>query len=273
MVNSKVKTAVFVFAGAMAITSYAQAATVSVATYNPASHPNIPSFNVLASEDFESGVNRSGVSGPSVNGDDTFNVGVFKSIGGTGSGGTVREAPSDCKSAAGADNLCLRSGNVYGRTNVFPFNGDGFLDSNDTYGINWKVGLLGGELFDTISFTLMDAGDVGAFAGISASPFSIGDSPSASDVFGLNGSEIMSPYNSNGNIQTVTIKFDQLVAEAFINIVSFAHSDGSLYLKNDGLGIDGVRVGISAVPLPAAGLLLLGALGSLAFSRRKYKKT
>lgn len=271
MANSRIKTAVFSFAGAMAVASYTHAATVSISTYDGATYPGISGFNVLASEDFEPGTMEDSVSGPSINGDDTFDVGVFKSIGGTGSGGTVSAAPGDCQ-GTGADNLCLRTGDVYGRGNVLPDGGAGFLDSNDTYGINWAVALGGGVAFDTISFTLMDAADVGAYVGITGSPSSLGSSPTASDVFGLDGKALMSPYYSNGNIQTVVIQFDQWVTEAFVNIVSFTGSDGNFYLTNDGLGIDGVRVGVSPVPLPAAGLLLLGAFGSLAFARRKSKK-
>ena len=50
--------------------------------------------------------------------------------------------------------------------------------------------------------------------------------------------------------------------------VKFVHT-GAAQGSTGGFDIDSVRVSLAPVPLPAAGMLLLGALGGLSFMRRK----
>ncbi len=170
------------------------------------------------------------------------NVGSFSTLGGIGSGGTVKNA--DFANNGGL--LALRDGNVYGRkstTSVLSGNSadDMFLDSNDTYGIRWDVSL-GGGFFDKLLVTLTDATDVGAEMTIK-----VGDA--ITTISGL----------GDGAKKLVEIDFGESLSNATI----FFRNNG----LNDGFSLDDIAV--SEVPLPASALLLIGGLGGLAALRRR----
>lgn len=231
----------------------------SVGAYNTA----VSSLTVDASENFESsdGFNLGGSSyyQPIVTDTAiTSAVGSFESIGGTGSGRTITDV-NDVN--FDASKIAVRTGNVYGRSSTTDdISGNSgalqFLDSNDTMGIDWNVSL-GGRSFDTLSFVIGDATDVGATLTIT--------------VDGI------SQYYSNldpSNQQLVVISFDSLVSSS---LVSFTNST-----LNDGFSLDDIVVGrssgggtlavpTSVVPLPAGGFLLLTAIGALAASKKRKK--
>jgi len=249
-------------AGLLIAASSAHAAGVTITEYDPLDYPGVDDFIVGSAEDFEPAL-PDGVAGPEIDDTDTFDVGVFNAISGVGSGGTVDGTCDGSK-------LCIRSGNVHGRENVIPDDGGHFLDSNDTHGIGWTVSNEG-ESFNTVTFTLMDARDQGAFSVVAASTEQP-DSLAEVDVLGLDFAFVPEPTN-NGNIKTVVVQFDEWITEAFIAIASFRTENGEFFRTNDGLGIDGVQVGVAPVPVPAAGVLLLGALGGLGFAARRRRKS
>lgn len=144
--------------------------------------------------------------------------------------------------------IVVRTGvaGTYGRYNVTE-NGQNWLDSNDREGIDWTFSTSGGQTFQRLAFLLTDLDDVGDIL------FNIS----------VNGASALSFPGSqpaeNGRLHLITVLFEQPVS-------SFA-----IRMKNgtgDGFGLDGARVAF--VPLPAAGVLLLGTLGGLiAVTRRR----
>ncbi|WP_425082251.1 hypothetical protein [Ruegeria arenilitoris] len=171
-------------------------------------------------------------------------VGTFSTLGGVGTGGTVSGLPGNSGSM-----LALREGNVFGRENVSPNGGSWFLDSNDTWGLNWDVALAGGKLFTKLIFTVSDASDVGGFLRISTG--------------GQNHEVRTGGKLSNGNVQLVTIDFGAPTNSATIALANYSSLGGNNPVRNDGFSIDGVQ--IAAVPLPPSILLLGGALFGLGF--------
>ncbi|MEM8837046.1 MAG: VPLPA-CTERM sorting domain-containing protein [Pseudomonadota bacterium] len=197
--------------------------------------------NVI-SEDFESFSegNVGGVGSPFAT-----SVGTFETLGGTGSGGTVTGELFGGVANDGTQ-LAIRDGNVFGRTSTTAaLTGnsadDTFLDSNDTLGISF-IADLGGLQFDRILLTLTDAADTGASVTVTAG----GDSVIFDDL-------------SNANQQTLLIDFGGLVSSAQID---FTNSK-----VNDGFSLDDISV--AAVPLPAAGWMLLAGLAGLFAMRRR----
>lgn len=169
-------------------------------------------------------------------------VGSFYSLGGTGSGGTVKHADFDNNGSK----LAIRDGNVYGRMSTTMIlsgdkSDDMFLDSNDTIGIFWNVST--GSLFDKIVLTLTDAADVGATMRIG----------------GTDVTEVALNRLSNGAKKIIEISFGEARESASIFFFNTK--------MNDGFSLDDVAV--SEVPLPASALLLLGGLGGLSLMRRK----
>lgn len=160
-------------------------------------------------------------------------VGSFTTLGGHGTGASVTGT---------GHQLALRDGPNYGRMNTTA-GGKTFLDSNDTLGLRWTVGLAGGAMFDRIVFSLSDVADQGATLDI------------------LAGGSLLTTLlgQANGAVNLVTIQFGSLVSAAEIRL--------SNSRTNDGFAIDDATVG--AVPLPAGGLLLLSGLGGLALARRR----
>lgn len=169
-------------------------------------------------------------------------VGTFRSIGPNACG-------SSCVNAS--EHLQVRSGNVWGRYNT-TFGGSNYLDSNDNSGMEWKISADQGiGSFDRISFLLTDVDDVGK---LNFNISTRGDVQSATGT-------ILNSRPANGTLSLVTMVFDHAVSDLFVGL----HID-----KQDGFGIDDVQ--ISAVPLPAAGLLLLGGLAGLGAVSRKRRK-
>ncbi len=165
-------------------------------------------------------------------------VGSFSSLGGTGSGGSV------VGSGTGLSLKTAASGNAFGRSNSTP-GGAWWLDSNDTFGIGWTVNT--GAAFDVIAFMLSDAADVGATLTVSAD--------------GTVLDQILNRANATRSL--VVISFGAPVLTAQVSL----RNDR----LNDGFGIDDALAGISPVPLPAGGLLLLTAIGGMALIRRRRK--
>lgn len=143
----------------------------------------------------------------------------------------------------------IRSESGHGRYNTTE-NGANWLDSNDNGGINFDIFGLGE--FNSLSFFLTDVDDVGPVT------FSMNVDNQDFDIAGMifGGDKQM-----NGALSYVRFTFDEMVSTLSLNL----NIDGG-----DGFGIDDIRVAnVAAVPVPAAGLLMLGALGGLGALRRK----
>jgi len=172
-------------------------------------------------------------------------VGSFETLGGQGSGGTVRGLAGNT-----GTNVALRSGNVYGRRDIV--GGRYYLDSNDTHGIGWDVRSSAGA-FNTIVFALTDSSEF-SYLRIVAD--------------GVAQEQTSGRRLRNGHTSIVTITFDSLVTEARIELAGYSSYQGQR-VTNDGFSIDGASVGIAAVPVPASlPLLALGIAGLWAVRRK-----
>jgi hypothetical protein len=186
-------------------------------------------------------------------------VGTFKTLGGTGTGGTVTDADAGFTTPNTGTQLAIRDGNVYGRTSTTPlFTGDTaddkFLDSNDTWGIKWAVSA-GNRLFNELIFIMTDATDVGKTLTISVAGFQTSVVLPGNSLVGSNGKK-------DGNRQLVHIIFGDYVPTALIKL------DYNRQI-NDGVSVDDIAV--STIPLPAPALMLVAGLGAFAAVRRKRK--
>ncbi|MGI1663428.1 VPLPA-CTERM sorting domain-containing protein [Palleronia sp. KMU-117] len=122
-----------------------------------------------------------------------------------------------------------------------------WLDSNDSKEVKWTLNFTQTVL--SLGFFMTDINDVSASM---TATFANGDSTVLS--FGGAGGAA-----NNGEISYVTAFFDMGVKSVTFNVDT----------RNDGWGIDDITV--SAVPLPAPALMLIGGLGALAAVRRKRK--
>jgi hypothetical protein len=137
-----------------------------------------------------------------------------------------------------------------GRYNTTP-GGANYLDSNDNGGIRLEIpGASGVGSFNKLSLLATDIDDV---AGAGFSIEVLGSNVDFAQL--IAGSLGTFP---NGTLHLITFLFSDHVSNVGINFMSDL---------NDGFGLDSVAV--SAVPLPAAGWLLLSALAALGFLGRR----
>lgn len=215
----------------------ASAATISIKTFDIAKFNTVAAGGVV--EDFES---YSGGTWDSAN---VTKVGTFMSMGGVGSGstcGTLGGAP--CTTLAIQDANAV--GDINGQGNLVPLNGTKSLNSNDTLGLIWNVFTNPGSLFSGVVFGLRDAAD------IAGTTFRVS----------VNGAMQELTAQTNGNRKLVAIDFGGSFSSATIQMMT---------ARNDAFTIDGATVMPAPVPLPAAGLLLVGGLGALGALRRRKK--
>lgn len=223
----------------------APAATISITDFDPVVYDAQVAHGSFFGEDFESEGQAAGEGevGPSL----VIDTGEFYALGGVGTGGTVRNLAGNT-----GTELALRDGNTFGRRDAV--GGQWYLDSNDTYGIGWSVAST--RLFDTVMFVLTDGSDAGGFLRIV-----------------VNGTDMAEQRThgrlSNGNAQLVTISFETAVSSALIEMANFTSASGTTRRLNDGFSIDGVQVGIAAVPLPAPAGFLVVALAILGLVKRR----
>ena len=232
--------------GLLALAAPAMSATIDISSFSKDAYTSaVSGFASAVVEDFEAFPE-----GNVANGFSTA-VGSFSSLGGIGSGGSVTGAGF----ANDGSLLAVRDGNVFGRTSTTAqITGntadDRFLDSNDTYGIRWDVSL-GGSMFDRILFSLTDAADSGARL-----------------VLSVAGASTVISGLANGSQRLIDIDLGGSFSSASVFLTS-TNADLTTLRRNDGFSIDDIAV--SAVPLPASSLLLLGAIGGFAAMARRRR--
>jgi len=233
----------------------ASAATVNETAFSKANWDAFVSGKNVVVENFEVlGADLGGAAGAEYLSSLETAVGDFSRNGGAaGSGLTVSDTVAQSFGNTG-QGVALRSGNVYGRTDTTAVTkaggvetGNWFFDSNDLEEVKWDVSI-GGGFFDKLVFSLTDPADQGA-------RFSI-----CVDATGC--SDYALSEQSPSSKRLITVDFGMNVAAATIFFTSAP--------KNDGWGIDDIAV--SAVPLPASALLLLGGLGAMGAAARRKRK-
>lgn len=163
-------------------------------------------------------------------------VGTFAGLGGTGSGQSVTGTASQIQ---------IRSGNNHGRLDVLNPGGN-FLDSNDTRGFSWTIQNTFGGLLRGVSAFITDPNDAGRR--LTATLLNDGV-----EVFRRE----LTTALGNGTIWHLTADFTGI--DWTTAVFSF-----DMRGTNDGIGISNATLHVAPIPLPAAGLLLIGGLGALA---------
>ena len=189
----------------------------------------------VVSEGFESFAAWDGTSGTPTPID--TGVGLFRSDapppgsgGSSVGGGTTGEIRAD--------------GPMFGRQNLTD-GGANWLDSNDLETLVWEVG--GAGTFKSLSFFLTDVGDIA------------GTDFNFSVTAGSESATTHIPRQASGTINFVRILFDAPVTTALVTFNT---------QHNDGFGLDDATAA-APIPLPGAGLLLLGGLAGFAALRRR----
>ena len=169
---------------------------------------------------------------------------------GTGAGGGSVVGPKD--------QAVIRDRSQYGRFNTTA-GGSQYLDSNDNKGIRINTGAVPGMFFDRVSFLLMDADDVGSLEfNIAVGGEVESDTLIVPDIGGA------PTGGPNGSLYLVTLLFSDIVSSVTVDLFN----DTS---ERDGFAIDDVVGSVSAVPLPAAGWMLIAGFGGLAALKRRRK--
>lgn len=186
-------------------------------------------------------------------------LGVFTTLGGTGTGGqcaTYLAHGGACEQIALQDDTRIVDGvssaKAHGQGNILPASpgdpGRHALSSADTEGIAWTAAREDGGLFDRIVFALRDPADSGA-----------GKLDIILDGTSLFGGDLPGRL-ANGATWLAVIDLDRAVASAEAGIATS---------RNDGFTFDGAAlVETSPVPLPASVAFLLAGLGGLLALRR-----
>ncbi len=259
--NTSMRSISAFFAALALSASAAGASTITVTPFSVADYnTQLAGFTgSIVEEDFESfaEMNVGGIGDPFI----TTTVGDFQTLGGTGSGGTVRNADNTFTGGSGSNpndgsKLAIRDRNVFGRVSTTSAIAGGaaydplgkFLDSNDTHGIRWDVDV--GGSFNKILLTLTDAADTGATVTIT-------------DNFG-GFEQFQSQPRSNQ--KTVLIDFGQSVTGATM-LFSNTNGPNGAPRTNDGLALDDIAV--SVMPLPPSVLFLGAGLACLSLLRRR----
>lgn len=236
--------------------SSASAATVTQQSFSQSNWQMAIAGQPVVIENFEKlGADLGGAAGKeylTVDGGLATAVGTFTRNGGAkGSGDTVKDGVAQSFGNTG-EGVALRSGFVYGRADTTQVTqgvqgANWFFDSNDLEQVKWNVSI-GGGLFNKLVFALTDPADQGA-------TFSI-----CTGTFGCSDFQLTKQLPSSQRL--ISIDFGANVKEATIFFSSLP--------RNDGWGIDDIAV--SAVPLPAPALMLLGGLGALGVAARRKRK-
>ena len=229
-----------------ALTQALSAATITITDFSGGAFGDATSgLSTVVTEDFELAGARGGAREITPGTVLSTDVGDFSTLGGVGSGGTVRNLAGNT-----GRNVAIRDGNVYGRRDIV--GGRYYLDSNDTYGIAWDVRSSTGA-FNSVVFAVTDASEF-SYLRI------IADGVTAEQT---NGRRLR-----NGHTSLVEIQFDSLVTEARIELAGYSSYRGQR-VRNDGFSLDGAGVGVAPVPVPASlPLLAFGIAGFWALRRK-----
>jgi hypothetical protein len=250
----------------------ASASSITITGYGTGADLNaaLGAYAVVAQEDFErfgSDPANAGVvfetgtisreASPGINFGELTSAGIDTLVGNVSTHGSFTGTGSTCQKLDLNNDNCTNIALQYnpdlnGQGNIVPVGGAWSLNAADTGGFEWAA-FLGGTTFNTIIFALRDAADQGATVSVSAD---VGGSVVTESKSGL----------GNDNLQLIAITFSSFVSFADITIASSKANDS---MTIDGLTLAGVQPPPGEVPLPASGLLLLGAFGALALRRKK----